>query len=62
MRQILESKNNEISNITQELREIQDNHRSEKRELEETLRKDKFNQDVNTLENEKLKKANQDFE
>jgi hypothetical protein len=62
LRHIVESKNNEIIDISSKLRKVEEIHITLKREFDDTLKKERYTSDIFTSENEKFKKTKQDFE
>ena len=62
LKQIIESKTQEISSLQGQLKESLDNHRKERNELEDTLMRDKYSTDLYSMENSKLKQAKGDFD
>ena len=62
MRGILESKNEEIQELSFKIKDMDVVFRKERVEIEETLHKDSYQVDILSKENEALRLAKQDFE
>jgi hypothetical protein len=62
MRVILESKNDEIQELSFKIKDMEGVFRKERVEIEETLHKDSYQVDILSKENEALRSAKNDFE
>ena len=62
MRGILESKNDEIQELSFKIKDMEGVFRKERVEIEETLHKDSYQVDILSKENEALRSAKNDFE
>jgi chromosome segregation ATPase len=62
MRGILESKNDEIQELSFKIKDMEGVLRKERVEIEETLHKDSYQVDILSRENEALRSAKNDFE
>ncbi|CDW90848.1 UNKNOWN [Stylonychia lemnae] len=62
LKSIIDSKTDEVLNLSLKLKQDQEDHRKERNELEETLHKDKYHVDLCTMEIEKLRQAKGDFD
>eukprot|EP00347_Sterkiella_histriomuscorum_P009567 403340711 len=62
LKNIIDKKTDEALNLSVQLKKEQELHRNQRSELEDTLQKDKYQVDLCTMENEKLRQARGDFE
>lgn len=62
MKHIIDTKTDEVLNLSLKLKQEQESHKKERNELEDTLHKDKYQVDLYSMELEKLRQAKTDFE